>query len=45
MISDENSEVEFVLGNNGISQYPHIPIKPEMTDEEFKELFGDDEQD
>lgn len=41
VISDEKSEVEFVLDNNGISQYPHIPIEPKMTDEEFQEIFGD----
>lgn len=44
VISDEKSRVEFVMDNNGISQYPHISIKPEMTDEEFEELFGDDEE-
>lgn len=44
VISDEKSEVEFVLDNNGISQYPHIHIEPEMTDEEFEEIFGNEEK-
>lgn len=40
VISDEKSEVEFVIDNNGISQCPHINIEYEMTDEEFEEIFG-----
>ena len=44
VISDEKAEVEFVLDNNGISQYPHIHIESEMTDEEFEEIFGNDEK-
>lgn len=42
VISDEKSEVEFILDNNGISQFPHMHIDSVMTDAEFKEIFGDD---
>lgn len=44
VISDEKSEVEFVLDNNGISQHPHIYIEPEMSDEEFDTLFYEDDK-
>ncbi|MEI4803209.1 hypothetical protein WAZ07_18310 [Bacillus sp. FJAT-51639] len=44
VISDEKLDVEFVLDNNGISRYTHIDVEYEMTDEEFVEIFGDDEK-
>lgn len=44
VISDEKAEVQYVLDHNGITTTPHIPGE-ELTDEEYDEIFGDDDED